>query len=194
MTNRTDDFNRTADPLGAPSDDGSIWVRQDGYGWSANGTTAQKNGADGAVAAVLESSVADVEVQVTITSFTQAGVVGRYVNSTNYYFFQALAGTGYKIQSYIAGSYANVGSLYSATPASGDVLKLKMVGTTFQGYVNGVLRCSGTSAPLSTATAHGLFNVNDTGVRYDNFSITEVAGGSASLPAIAMHNFKMMRG
>lgn len=183
---RWDRFTRAnnSGPLGTPSDGGSAWLDTSAIGGGAlfgiNGNQAYDAfDSGGNLASTLDSGSSDTAVQVTLATFAdQMGLSARATDSNNYLFIRAYSGLGYDLFKRVAGASTNLGS-YSTTPASGDVLKLDMSGSSLTVYVNGVSRITATDGFNSTATKHGLwaYSANFTAARWDNFSITDLGGG-----------------
>jgi hypothetical protein len=194
MTNRTDDFNRadSSSALGTPSDAGSAWVALAGtWGIVSNAAYKVANAAT-YEAATLESSVSDVDVEVTLTQIGAAaagGLVARATDNSNYIMTQHDAGGGnIYLFKRVAGSFTQLGSTYSGGIIPGDVLKLTCNGSSLTVYKNGVSIITATDSAGSTNTKHGLFS-HTAGTtdspRFDTFSITGLGGGGGAAPSLA---------
>ena len=190
MTDRTDNFNRAdSSTLGTPSDAGSDWVAQTASNaWGIVSNTARENGGANQSTAVLESSVADVQVQSTLTVISgDSGLVARSVNDSNYILLAIRnAGTNrMQIFKRVAGSFTSLAT-YTTAVSAGVPFRLDTDSADLlAGYENGTLRLSATDTAGSTNTQHGMRNgaLTDTTGRWDDFSITEIggAGGGATL-------------
>jgi hypothetical protein len=190
MANRTDNFTRTdsSTALGTPSDAGSDWVAGRGtWGISSNkGYLVSDGGADNVNVAYLESSLADVEVQVTISGLGanfDVALCGR-VEGADDYILLVCRGGGNIVELYKKVSAGNFVSLDtdSGTPLA-SVMKLVMNGSTLEGWVDGVIRVSASDSHNSTATSHGISQytaVHATEIRYDDFSITSLAAAGGT--------------
>jgi hypothetical protein len=185
LTNRTDNFNRadSAVSLGTPSDSGSAWVVPTAsFGISSN-QGYKANTASTHEVAYLESSVADVDVEVTLTAIgasAAGGVCARFADDSNYLHAQCgTGGTPVYLFKRVAGSFTQLGSTYGGTLVANDVMKLTCNGSSLTVYINGVSRITATDSAGSTNTKHGLYaySANTDSPLFDTFSIT-AAGGS----------------
>lgn len=180
MTDRADDFNRadSTSSLGTPSDGGSSWVAAAGtWGINSNrGYLATSSG--GQETAYLESSVADVDVQVTLAvSGSDYGVCARLTDASNNLIGIRSGASDYRIYKRVAGSFTQLGSTVAVTSANGDVMKFTANGSSLTLYQNGVSKVTATDSFNNTATKHGLRSNADTTTRFDDFSITGIGGG-----------------
>lgn len=182
MTNRTDNFNRAAASIGTPSDGGSAWSALSGTWNIGSGSTANMGtmaSGTSQAACVLESSVANVDVQVTfgdIGSSDDAGIVFRVTDDNNYYVMVAKGSGGDGVSCYkrVAGSFTQVGSTAAGvTFANTNVFKVTANGTSIKAYKNGVEVFSATDSTYTTQTKHGLRS-HGFATGFDDFSITEV--------------------
>lgn len=185
MTNRTDNFNRADSntALGTPSDGGSAWVAVSGT-WGILSNAAYKVNADNVnQEAYLESSVSDVDVQVTIASGTTQGpsIVARLADDNNYLNFLWLT-DGVSLQMYkdVAGAFTQLGSTFTGTAAAGDVFKFTVNGSSLTAFLNGVSRITATDSAGSTNTKHGIRSFRNITIAhsFDDFSITALGGAT----------------
>lgn len=181
MTNRSDDFNRgdTTNGIGTPSDGGSAWSQVSGT-WGIASNTGYESGLTPSQAiCVLESSVADVDVQVTIaTQAISSGVIARETDNSNYLLLAiGNSSNDFTLFRKQAGSFVQIATAVQAI-SSGDVIKFNLNGTAIAGFYNGVSKVTGTSSFNQTATKHGIRVDTATGivVRFDTFSITGLGG------------------
>lgn len=178
MASRSDTFDRSdsASSLDTPSDGGSAWVVLQGTWGIASNQGYSPSAGDGD-AAYLEASAADVEVQVSCPTVGNApGVIARAADVDNWILWRYFGDdTTFKLYKKVAGSYTELGS-YTATMSDGDTLKLKCSGNSLEGYVNGTLRVSATDSAGSTNTKHGLWSYLTSTARFNDFSITDLAG------------------
>lgn len=186
MANRSDDFNRAnSTSLGTPSDGGSAWAGSSStYGTTSN--QAYLSGSAGWNTAVwLEASSATGEAQITFISgtSTNCGVLARVVDAQNFILGQ-FTSTNLFIFKRVAGTFTQIGSTYSGGAAANDVFKITASGNSLALLQNGNTRVSGTDAAHNTATKWGFVENNGNTIRYDDFSFTDTAVASKSLPAI----------
>lgn len=183
MANRSDNFNRadSTTALGTPSDGGSDWVAASGT-WGITSNKSYKVGSGSTFeAAYLEASTSSADVQATNTGLGSTGLCCRLSNNSNFIFGQVISGTAY-IWKRVAGTFTQIGSTYTGTIVAGDVWKLTCdASNNLKLYQNGVQRVSGTDAAGSTNTKHGFCDFSGgSSVNWDNFSITDTAGGGAN--------------
>lgn len=187
MADRTDNFNRAdtaAGTFGTPSDAGSDWIHPTND-WGISSNKGYNPGGAGGVATVLESSIADCDIQFTLSTVGgRTGLVARFTDDSNYILFDLNVGsTEVNIFKKVAGSFTLIaGPTSSITFANGDVWKFTVNGSALTGYQNGVSKISGSDSFNSTATQHGIRSSSTTD-RYDDFSITALGGGAAGQPA-----------
>ena len=184
MSDRSDDFNRAnnASAIGTPSDGGSAW-NNSWSTWGINGNRAyEASGATSALATV-DSGTSAVEVQVTVAVMSSnAGVCARLSDFNNFIEAQIASVNGLSLFKRVGGTYTQLGSTYSYTPASGDVVKLRLdAANSITAYVNGVARIGPLTDSAGAAnTKHGLWAYSDNTSRFDTFSITDITAGAVS--------------
>lgn len=183
MTDRVDNFNRadSASSLGTPSDGGSAWVPNSGA-WGISGNAGYNPGSTAQGTAILEASISDADVQVTLSTIgatSDSGICCRSSDDSNNIVTAAnVVSTFYKAFKRVAGSFTQLGSTYTATPVSGDVVRCNANGSNLTIYVNAVSRITATDSFNSTATKHGLRANADILTRFDTFSITALSASS----------------
>jgi hypothetical protein len=196
LTNRVDSFDRadTTTNIGTPSDAGSAWVELVGTTWGIISNQGYNSGASGDEICYLESSVADVDVQVTaVVAASVTGLYGRIADADNWLLMAFRPATNNNIYKNVAGSVTSIASFTGAV-SNGDVLRLEMTsGDVITAYQNTVQRMQATDAAGSANTKHGLFANTDTSGRYDDFSITEIAAGGGD-PEGSLLRGKLLRG
>lgn len=188
MTNRTDNFNRTdtTNDIGTPSDAGSAWSEVTvNAAWGIISNTGYESGGANQSICVLESSVANVQIQATQSTLgTDAGMIGREADDANYILcVTRTSGNTMQIYKKVTGTFTSLATFTGAL-ASGDVLRLDCDSANLlAGYQNGTLRLSATDAAGSGNTKHGIRNgaKAKNNVRFDDFSITEIAAGAAAI-------------
>jgi hypothetical protein len=182
MANRSDTFNRgdSSTSMGTPSDGGSAWAANNGT-WGIDTNRGYTSTSTDHAAATLESSVADVDVEVTIATVSAGigmGVIGRFADTSNYLHFQyEPTGTKFSLWKVVANTHTQLGSDVVQTLNANDVMRLSMSGSSINCYVNDVLKISQTESAGSSNTKHGLRTYQSNGTRFDDFSIT----GSGSI-------------
>jgi hypothetical protein len=175
MPNRVDAFNRADGSIGTPSDGGSAWEILSGT-WTVSGNQARETSGGNQMHAVLESGLADCDVEGTISAQGSAaddGLCWRASNDSNLFIIGGSTGQVYKRE---AGGFAAQGSAFGAISAS-TVVRISLAANVHTIYYNGTLKGSVTSAFNNGATKHGLRAFSSGGVaRWDNFSITAPGG------------------
>lgn len=197
MGNRTDDFNRadTTNNIGTPSDGGSAWSQLSGT-WGISSNQAYTSVSTSQAVCVLESSLADVDVQYTVNTYQQnnSGLIARSTDNSNYLLCSVgSGGTGtdpYSLIIYkrVSGSFTSLGS--NTYTHGTDTVKFSVNGSSLIGYINGVSKVSVSDSFNSTATKHGMRNDTDVSsvARFDTFSITGIGGGvTLSYPLLAKY-------
>ncbi len=183
MANRSDDFNRAdaATPIGTPSDGGSAWVAAANT-WGISGNRAYTSAGSSESDVTLDSGTSAVEVQVTISTLSaDAGLCFRLADVNNMLLAQLLVGTGIRMFKRVGGTYTQLGSTYSGSIASGDVLKVRADSSNnLTAYQNGVSRVTANDSAGASNTRHGLRTFNDTASRFDDFSITDIVAAPVS--------------
>lgn len=178
---RSDTFNRADNgaTMGTPSDGGSAWYEFP-IDWGIVSNQSYTVVAVGNVIAILEASITDVQVQVTLSG-TQGGggIVFRALDENDFMLATIDAGGGniYKI---VGGTYTSLGS-NTWTAVAGDVWKLTVDSSNnITLYQNGVSRIALNDATHATNTKHGIRAHNTTALRFDDFSICPFAGCAGS--------------
>jgi hypothetical protein len=192
----TDSFNRANVTGSVGSTDGAgtldpqTWTLQQGtssinsntYIMGAPATVGPINGA----ISTLELGIPDVDLSITIPTIgNAAGIVFRFSNTSNYWYYVGDGTIAAKIRKNVAGVVTNMGSTHG-TAVAGDVLRVVCTGSSLSFYLNGVFQETIVDSHNSTATKHGLL-VTSTGgpVHMDNWSASAVsvtAAYSAAIP------------
>jgi hypothetical protein len=183
MAARSDDFNRAdnATSIGSPSDGGSAWVDLDAAFGHFMGISSNQgyNPAGGTGRCYLESSEADAEVEVTITTRANTGdgsvngVMARITDRENFLEWVANFGNSHTLRKRVANADTTLDTA-SAAYADGDVFKIVVNGTSIECFLDGVSIMTATDSFNQTATKHGVTMQGSTG-RFDDFSITPIA-------------------
>ena len=176
MTTFTDDFNRAN---GAP---GANWV--DGTGlWTIVSNQLSSGTAGGTIVIRAATAMAtnDNSTQVTIaaTGAVSHGVWCRGNTGFTSGYLWRNDGTSWALFSNVGGSFTSIGS-YAAAAVAGDVAKVQAVGSTIQGFVNGISRVSVTNTAVTTGTSVGLRAESTNLLRFDDFTGADVSAGSAT--------------
>ncbi len=180
MPNRFDNFDRadSTTAMGTPSGGGSDWINEVGpWGISSNKGYSVNNAVE--QVALLESSLSNVEVQVTISGTGDSpGLVGRCLGGLEMFILQCTIGGTLGLY-ILNGGYTNLGN-GSTTIVTGDIVKLRMYGSALTAFLNGVQEISATNSTFITQTRHGLRAYISQASRFDDFSITEYPAASPS--------------
>lgn len=168
----SDDFNRSNGPIG------SSWTEVSGNGYSISSNICYSDGGSNNIAVLSDTpSIANgtliCDVSPGGSAFTDASILFRYTDSSNYYEFvieDNIGGTGndFGIVKVVGGS-ATLVAYWSSSANYSSTYELKVIynGTSIQGYVDGTLRINTTDSAHSTGnvgirtdrgTASGTFN------------------------------------
>ena len=183
MSNRSDDFNRadSTTSLGTPSDGGSAWVATSGT-WGLTSNKGYKVASFGTTqGAYLECSSTQGAVQATIElgSTQYPSLTGRMVDDNNYIQCQ-IDTTALKAWKRVAGTWTQLGSTYTGTITTGDVISLTIDSSNnITVKQNGTTRVTTSSADHSSATKWGMLAYS-TGPRFDDWSFTDSGGAAAA--------------
>lgn len=188
MGNRTDNFTRadSTTTMNPPSDGGTNWVAPAGTTWGINTNAGFLAVSASQAVIALESSLANVDVQVTMKVVgTDGGLVARLADDNNYLVLK-IAGSALTLFKKVASVFTQIGDAGAITISNGDVIKLTCDSasllTVFQ---NGVSKFSVTDAAGSTNTQHGIRDNSDTNNRFTVFSITDnTVTGDTSTPML----------
>lgn len=120
--------------------------------------------------AVVETGMSDGVVEVTHSSLSAGGsrLAFRFTDVDNGFIVGAESAV-YQLYRLEAGTYNAIGS-WATTPASGDVVRVVMNGSSITVYINGTARITATSTFNQTATKHGIAAAS-TSSRFDNFTV-----------------------
>jgi len=117
------------------------------------------------------------------TSFYQGGCARISTTENTFYCWRLDEYLGFRLFKVIAGTWTQLGSLYSDSLVSGEsrTCKLSVVGSTLNGYVGGVLRVGPiTDAAITDAGRIGII-MSGTGGRLDDLLGQTVGGGPAPI-------------
>lgn len=184
MTNRVDDFNRAnGTALATPSDGGSAWQAVLSS-FITYDNAAQDTSGTGNAVAVLETSVADVDLQtvlhVIVNGATNTGLVARLQDSDNFIWAQVADTNNYKIFKRISGSNTAIADVYSTTPVAGDTLTLTANGSALAFKLNGTTVASATCTDFLSNTKHGIWSHSNVLASIDSFSATGISSDTTA--------------
>lgn len=175
MTSFSDGFGRPDS-----TDLGANWVEVSGD-WSIVSGQLSPGAAGGTIILRAAGAMAsnDNYAQVTITATTVAsqGVWCRGNTTISQGYLWRNNGTSWDLFQVIGGSFTSIGT-YAAAAAPGDVAKVQAVGSTIQGYVNGIQRVSVTNTNVPTGTSVGIRSDSAGALRYDDFAAADVTEGA----------------
>lgn len=189
MSNRSDNFNRNANPLGTPSDGGSAWIAYEAVFATNGGVRAACNSTTTNGATVLECSNANGTAQFTAVSnggySNKQRMTLRGSDASNYNFCTMGTG-GLQLYKRVAGVNTAFGSAYATAIAANDVIAITMdASNVYNVYRNGSLVIGPvTEAANASGTQHGL-GATATSITYDDFSFTDAV---TQLPVPAILN------
>ena len=158
----------------------TLGVAESGQTWSVIGGNAHGISTNRAYTnvAAFSTTVVNVRVsnlitvQATLTTTDNANsqyLVFRQTDSSNHHYVGQSGGVWIMYKK-VAGVDTQIGTA-AGTPASGDVLKVTMDGSTIKFYVNGTLLITVTESDNLTGTGAGIATWNSTTARWDNFSV-----------------------
>ncbi len=188
MPNRTDDFNRTDSTTtpDSPSDAGGNYTIAEfafGARWGISSNRGY-NSSGGVGRATLQSSLADVEVEVTVVVRSTVGdgslqgIIVRRSDDSNYIRFVQNFGNAMSLDKVVANSPTVLDS-DTISYADGDTFKVVTSGNNIECFHNGASVLSATDSFNASATEHGMLAQN-TVARFDNFSIVGGGGGGGN--------------
>lgn len=151
------------------ADTGQAWTAAAGT-WGVLGNLGYKSAGVSNDLAIVDSTLADATVQVTLsTAASIAGLALRFSSLGNDWRFIAVSGNSFLLQRGVGAAYTTVASI-SQTVNNGDVMKAVMSGTGFTCYVNGVQVFTASDSTYQTATKHGL-HTSPLTPRFNDFSV-----------------------
>lgn len=128
--------------------------------WGITGNTAYGVATTGDHLTVLDAGVTNVDIRATVFALPggagNVGVVGRVLNSSNYYLVQVNSAGSIGFFKRVAGAYVQLGTTYTGGFSAGDELGLRCVGSTIDALKNGVVIKTATDASLATGTKVGI--------------------------------------
>lgn len=176
----SDAFTRTSASSPGTADTGQAWTAATGT-WGTDGAKAYSvTGADGDQM-WLDSGVTDQTIQVAVEGLTTAlgaAALGRWGSTSTFYFCGADAKFNHlDLQKQVSGSWTLLGQV-AYTPADGDIVELKCIGSTISGRVirsGSTLVSVGpvTDTSIASGTKVGLRTgyASNSPARFDNFTV-----------------------
>lgn len=191
VTNPTPSFTETWTHANASSlTADQTWTQLAGsdFGIVSNQATVTAANAAVQVARCANTSIAspNMDVQVTVTSFTQSsnmqiGVCARFdPSSETCYIFRYVPAGGtinFQIDKDVAGTLTPLGTVLATTPVAPFSLKIRTSGTTITGFVNGSSVLSVTDSSITTGNLAGLFAFRNTAS--DSVACTPLYAGTS---------------
>ena len=145
----------------------------------------------GSPIAVSNAGSSDGVASVTVLPWTgnnSAGLIGRYVDSNNYWMVSTnTPANNAVLYEVTGGSLTNRADIsYSFDSGTPYTLKLVFDGTSIEVYIDNTLQATYTSSAHQSATRFGLRSFHDTNVgytatNYDNFSVTSIGDDTSSI-------------
>lgn len=178
----TDTVTR-ADNVSSPgvTDTGHTWVVPASSGtWGVNTNKLYLPTGANRSLVYVETGVADCTIQCSMYTAggggdtRRYGLMFRYVDVNNYFYFYWLASGALRCFKFVAGSATQLDTR-NLTPTEGNILKVILSGNSIQLFHNGSSLTTLTESFNNTATKHGLYwevggNAANT-ARWDDFSI-----------------------
>lgn len=161
-----DNFNRSAGSLG-PN-----WSQSVGNALQITSNQCTGTAGDCSMYWSADTPNADQYAQIEIRNTNPGYYRGPLVrvSSSDFVFLDATGSTGWNIEWYNGGAWTRIGSTYNAAPAVGDIARIAVERSTFRGYINGILRISGTNSSAPSSGYGGVY-VYFSSARVDNFEV-----------------------
>lgn len=121
---------------------------------------------------------------------TTHGVCGRMAAAADTFYaflhFQSLNEA--RLYKWVAGTPTQLGSSYALTMSVGSTynFELRMTGTTIEGYIDGVQRCTATDSAISAAGKSGILLRNSRASSVDNFSLDNFSAVDGVVDSISI--------
>jgi hypothetical protein len=186
-----DTFTGEADDTALPAHTGEVgatWTNLSaGLLVSAAGRVFKSGGGGSVAIASGSPATAEYDVEADIVALTDVsghslGVMGRVVDNSNHYWFDALDGTGLRLFKRVANSNTQLGSYSTTVDGSYAArLKLELRDGAKKCYEAGVERISSADNALTAAGSAGIRAAgtasSTTGLHLDNFTASDPAAG-----------------
>ena len=176
------DTARRADSAVTPgtADSGTAWTVSAGTWGIRSNKIYCVSGNPARIAAPLAGladSVATCEI-VTAPAATQAYLITRWVDASNYVRFGWPGGTAYVLQNIVGGSISQTGTtVVTTTSAASDVIAIRCSGSNIYAYVNGVLVAVGVGWTANQAGSGAGLQTNNTTADFRNVTARPLIGG-----------------
>lgn len=173
----SDTFTRSGDLDASDSDSGHTWTVHSGS-FETTGTRVRQTGI-GEAFATVDFGVSDFEYQyemslITIEGNSSAWTPFRYVDANNFHMVQSNDTTGHTWFKRVAGTFTQL--IAGGAAADGDVIKVRVDGSSLELFVNGVSVGTASDAAHLTATRGGVgslaFGANQN--EWDDCQVTPV--------------------
>lgn len=191
QTSYTDDFNRSGDLNGSTASGGGTWTEVSGTAFATVTTSSGQVECGVSFArndARLDSDVssADHYTQMAINTngslpsgFWGFGPTCRFSSSAvTYYQGEETDSNLVKQFKYVATAETQIGSSGSYTSVQGDVLKIKINGSTLTLYVNAASQLANTDTSISGGTRGGIFYYNSLSALYGKSWVVDDEAGN----------------
>lgn len=162
------------------ADGAALGTAPSGQAWTASsgtpGILSRKAYATiaGNTRAYVDAAISDAQVEIelsTVDATSQAWVIGRLQDASNYWRFGHPNGTSWNLQKVVAGTPTPVGTMALVNgPVSGDRIGLRMVGSRVQGLIAGRVVIEVSDSTFNTQTKYGWQSAT-VAAKFDNFTV-----------------------
>jgi hypothetical protein len=167
-----DTFTRAnSSNLGVTEEGNKTWVEPI-EGFSIENNKVRSTSSGSLRRAVIDVAPTGIEIRISFTFGTYAGLVFRHTNETNFFFFKTGLGNT-MLGAYKNATSATVIQQTSYVPANGQncVMKVKIVGDNMKCYIDDVLYAETTDSTYNTVSGLGIIAHNDSTTLFDNFEV-----------------------
>ncbi|MCA1839822.1 MAG: right-handed parallel beta-helix repeat-containing protein [Actinobacteria bacterium] len=183
-----DNFNRAASAS-------SLGITSSGYTWTSRsgnlGITASAASAPSAatnISTVDVTSETNPTVTVSTVGTTLNGVVFRYIDNSNYWYYARNAAGNAELAKVVGGSTTIITPGATQAVANGNVLNVNVIGYEINCYVGATLTHSVNNDSANYAGTKAGIIINDTTARLDNFDTPAAWGQSSGACFSFSHN------
>lgn len=182
----TDTFDRTNSTTSLSSTStNQAWTTQTGVHGIISSTLAYSTSSSTSISTV--PATADTNVDVKVSTVGQGGVIFRYQDANNYWYYMRNAAGNAEMGKVVGGSTTVITAAITKAVAANDVLSVKTVGWTIRGFVNYTHADASGDLETHEVTDSDLFQATNVGiitkdatVRLDNFDCYAASGGYTS--------------